>query len=206
MGIFIHQILRSDSIKTRHNHESLRGQSITIFGNGQQRRAFSYIDDIAPLVAASPLFPQAYGEDFFVGADTQYSILELSNAVQAAMQTSGSATFLDSRNEVQFAYAVHTKLRCIFNPSPPTGLQEGLRKTALFVKTHGSFEQTGYGAIEVCKELPQSWWSWLNLSDPVTRERMCGRSGSDLKAYSDTKSQTDWAWASHLTRTQYLIG
>ena len=175
VGIFIHQILR--------------GQSITVFGNGQQRRAFSYIDDVAPLVAASPLFPQAYGEDFFVGPDTQYSILELSNAVQAAMQTSGSATFLDSsRNEVQSAYAVHTKVRCIFNPSPPTDLREGLRKTALFVKTHGPFEQTGHGAIEVCKELPQSWWSWLNLSDPVTRARICGRSGSDLKAYSDTTS------------------
>jgi len=53
VGIFMNQILR--------------GQPITIFGDGKQRRAFSYIHDVAPLIAASPLFPQAHGEDFFIG-------------------------------------------------------------------------------------------------------------------------------------------
>lgn len=37
IGIFMNQILT--------------GQPMTIFGNGEQTRAFSYIDDVAPIIA-----------------------------------------------------------------------------------------------------------------------------------------------------------
>ena len=42
IGIFMNQILR--------------GEKITIFGDGKQSRAFSYIDDVAPIIAGSVLF------------------------------------------------------------------------------------------------------------------------------------------------------
>jgi len=159
IGIFMNQIMR--------------GEAITIFGNGEQRRAFSYIDDVAPLIAASPIFPGALNQDFFVGVDAYYSILELNTAVQTAMGAVMKILFLDARKEVELAYASHTKLQCTFNPPMPTSLQVGLAKTVHFVKAHGAFTPTGYGNIEVCNQLPPSWWAWLNLSDPQIRERQC---------------------------------
>ena len=45
----------------------------TIFGNGEQVRAFSYIDDVAPIIARGPLKLRARNEIFNVGADVPYS-------------------------------------------------------------------------------------------------------------------------------------
>ena len=54
IGIFMNQILL--------------GKPLTIFGDGEQTRAFSYIDDVAPTIARSVLVPEAYGEVFNVAA------------------------------------------------------------------------------------------------------------------------------------------
>src|SRR5438067_2833685 len=46
IGIFMSQIMRDEPL--------------TIFGDGDQRRAFSHIDDVAPQIARSVAVPQAY--------------------------------------------------------------------------------------------------------------------------------------------------
>ena len=43
VGIFFNQIMQ--------------GLPMTIFGDGEQMRAFSHIDDVAPIIAASPISP-----------------------------------------------------------------------------------------------------------------------------------------------------
>ena len=48
VGIFMNQVLR--------------GEPLSIFGDGQQTRCFSYIDDVAPIIAASVLYPATAGE------------------------------------------------------------------------------------------------------------------------------------------------
>src|SRR6185312_564529 len=55
IGIFMNQIMQ--------------GQPMTIFGDGKQTRAFSYIDDVAPVIARAPLVEEAYNEAFNIGAD-----------------------------------------------------------------------------------------------------------------------------------------
>ncbi|CAK9041612.1 unnamed protein product [Durusdinium trenchii] len=63
VGIFINQIFH--------------GQPLTIFGSGEQLRAFSYIDDVAPILARGPLQHRARNEIFNVGADVAYSVARL---------------------------------------------------------------------------------------------------------------------------------
>ena len=50
IGIFMNQILNN--------------QPLSVFGDGLQTRAFSYIDDVAPIIASAPSVPKAYGEVF----------------------------------------------------------------------------------------------------------------------------------------------
>ena len=158
VGIFMNQILRNESV--------------TIFGDGNQKRAFSYISDVADIIGASVFFEHAHNNDFFVGNDKEYSINQLARAVITAMGAtppSGGAvqvTHLESRKEVTDAFPFHGKLRCVFNPPPTIDLQEGLQRTADYVKKHGSFSPTGYKNIEVPKNLPPSWSAWLNNSEP----------------------------------------
>merc|ERR1719486_1348158 len=71
VGIFVNQISR--------------GVPLTVFGDGEQIRAFSYIDDVAPVIARGPLVPKARNEIFNVGGDKPYTVNELSKAVSKAM-------------------------------------------------------------------------------------------------------------------------
>ena len=71
IGIFMNQILQ--------------GQPMTIFGDGTQTRAFSYIDDVAPIMAEAIDVPAARNQVFNVGADQPYSLNDLARGVAAAM-------------------------------------------------------------------------------------------------------------------------
>ena len=71
VGIFMNQILQD--------------QPMTIFGDGTQTRAFSYIDDVAPVMAGAIDVPQAWNQVFNVGADRPWPLNELAARVAAAM-------------------------------------------------------------------------------------------------------------------------
>src|SRR3989454_5384318 len=71
VGIFMNQLLK--------------GEPMTIFGDGTQQRAFTYIKDIAPLIGDSVNHPAARNEIFNVGADQPYTVIELARVVAVAM-------------------------------------------------------------------------------------------------------------------------
>lgn len=154
VGIFINQIMR--------------GEPMTIFGDGGQSRAFSHIADVAPYIAIAPFVPAAQNQDFFVGRDERTSVGELSGLVAAAMGVKPNVNHLPQRHEVVHAYAVHDKLRCVFNPREPISLKEGLKQTAEYSKRLGSFEPTGYSKIEIQKNLPPSWQVALSRLQSAT--------------------------------------
>ena len=55
----------------------LRDEPMTVFGDGLQTRAFSHIDDVAPVIAGRRWSRPPANEVFNVGADQPYTILEL---------------------------------------------------------------------------------------------------------------------------------
>ena len=54
---------------------------MTIFGNGEQKRAFSYIGDVAPAIARSICCRRAYGEIFNVGTGRQSTLAEVVDTI-----------------------------------------------------------------------------------------------------------------------------
>src|SRR6202040_1016402 len=66
-------------------NQSLAGEPYTIFGDGEQKRAFSYIGDIAPILADSSTHDDARNEIFNVGADSVYTVNQLATEVMTAM-------------------------------------------------------------------------------------------------------------------------
>ena len=57
---------------------------MTIFGDGLQTRAFTYIDDVAPLIARCVDVPGSANQIFNVGAEVATSVRELAHVVAAA--------------------------------------------------------------------------------------------------------------------------
>jgi UDP-glucose 4-epimerase len=143
VGIFMNQLMQ--------------GKALTIFGDGSQQRAFTYVGDIAPMIARSASTPAAYGEIFNVGADKPYTVNELATLVMEAMQMKGEVQHLEARNEVAFAFSDHSKARKVFGEQPETSLQQGLHRMAPWAKATGARQSTAFGNIEVMRNLPPSW-------------------------------------------------
>jgi UDP-glucose 4-epimerase len=143
VGIFMNQILQ--------------GQPMTVFGDGTQTRAFSYIDDVAPMMAEAIDTPESWNETFNVGADQPYSLLELANAVAAAMDVAPRIQHLEPRHEVQHAHSSHAKARRVFGDRAQTTLAAGLARMAAWVRTHGARRSAAFEGIEIARQLPPAW-------------------------------------------------
>ena len=143
IGIFMNQILQN--------------RPMTIFGDGTQTRAFSYIDDVAPLIAESIDLPAAWNQVFNVGADAPCSINELVGLVAAAMDARADVVHLTPRHEVRHIHADHSKMRRVFGSRPAMPLREGLARTATWVRQHGSRAASRFEGIEIARNLPDAW-------------------------------------------------
>lgn len=143
VGIFMNQLMQ--------------GKPLTVFGDGMQTRAFSYIGDVAPHIARSVEVPAAYNQIFNVGADQDYTVKQLAQTTMEAMGIKGELRFLPPRNEVVHAHSDHTKLRKIFNTGDPLGLKEGLEKMAAWARTAGIRKSAKFENIEIREKLPAVW-------------------------------------------------
>jgi UDP-glucose 4-epimerase len=143
VGIFMNQLMQR--------------QPLTVFGDGHQQRAFTYVGDIAPLIARSAMTPEAYGEVFNVGADTPYTVNELATLVMEAMGMNGELRHLEARNEVVFAFSDHSKAARVFGAHRETTLAEGLARMAPWAKAVGARRSGTFDNIEIERNLPPSW-------------------------------------------------
>jgi UDP-glucose 4-epimerase len=138
-------------------NQLLRGEPMTIFGDGNQVRAFTYINDIAPLIAESVDYPTARNQIFNVGAQTPYAVNNLAQVIASAMGKECRVVHLDERKEVKIAFSDHSKAAAVFGKRDETPLETGVRAMAKWVEKHGARESSVFGEIEVAKNLPPSW-------------------------------------------------
>lgn len=143
IGIFMNQIMQ--------------GKPMTIFGDGMQTRAFTYIEDVAPIIAKSIFNKKAYCEIFNIGADKPYTINELAHQVANVMGVKPKIKYLKERNEVKHAYANHDKIKKYFNYEPRWSLEEGLKRMAEWAKKVGARKSKEFKNIEIRYNLPPIW-------------------------------------------------
>ncbi len=143
IGIFMNQLLREEPF--------------TIFGDGGQKRAFSFVGDIAPIIAESAELEAAKNEIFNVGADTVYTVNELADAVMLAMGKQTEVRHLDARNEVVNAWSDHSKVKRVFGDRPETSLADGLRGMVDWVNEVGPRASQPFKGVEIWKNMPKSW-------------------------------------------------
>ena len=144
IGIFMNQIMS--------------GLPMRIFGDGQQQRAFSYVGDIAPIIAESPWIEAAADEIFNLGADRAYTVSALAQHVAEAMGVPGHpVVHVPARNEVVVAYSDHSKAHRVFGDRPETSLPDGLAKMARWAREVGVQSATPFSGVEVERNMPPSW-------------------------------------------------
>ena len=140
-------------------NQALQGRNLTIFGDGEQTRAFTYISDVAPIIARAPEVPAAQNQIFNVGADTPYTINAVAASVSKTLGVPLQVEHLPARKEVLHAYSSHEKTQHCFGVHPKVGLDDGIAKMEKWVRERGACEPVTFGEIEVEKNMPQSWRS-----------------------------------------------
>lgn len=137
----------------------MQGQDMIVFGDGEQRRAFTYIGDIVPGIARSAFTEQARNQVFNIGSDTHYTVNELAALIMQAMGVPAPVRHVEARKEVKAAYSDHSKFQRVFPESPVTPLPEGLRRMAAWAKRAGIRKSKDFDKIEIRKNLPPAWIS-----------------------------------------------
>ena len=139
-------------------NEIMKGEPLTIFGDGKQTRAFSYISDVAPVIARAPYVPGALNKIFNVGADTPITVRRLAEVVCHAMGAPLSIRHLEERNEVRHAYATHQRVREVFDlTKEETSIEEGVQRMAEWAMRVGPRQSRPFENVEILENMPKSW-------------------------------------------------
>jgi UDP-glucose 4-epimerase len=150
VGIFMNQLMKNEPM--------------SVFGDGLQTRAFSYIDDVAPIIARSQELPESAGEVFNIGADRPYTVIELAHVVAHAFGAEPKVDHLPPRNEVEHAYAAHDKVRSFFGETRPVSLEVGIGRLSEWAKAKGPRRTPEFEGVEVWKNFPPGWESAVRRS------------------------------------------
>ncbi len=108
----------------------LAGLAPTIYGNGQQTRDFTYIDNIvqANLLAANVV--EAAGQTFNVGSGQATNLLDLYEMLQAIIGTKLQPTFAAARTgDVRDSLADISLARQVLGYQPAVDLETGVQRT-----------------------------------------------------------------------------
>jgi len=123
--------------------EALKGEPLTVHGDGRQSRCFTYIDDTVRGTLRAGEAPEAVGEAFNIGNPAETSILELAKTVKRLARSRSAIRFIpyeayygegfeDTRRRVP-AIGKATRL---LGFTPRVSLETGLRRTIEWCREH----------------------------------------------------------------------
>jgi UDP-glucose 4-epimerase len=138
-------------------NQAMRGEPLTIFGDGSQTRAFTYASDVVSKIAESGWRGAARNVTLNVGGDHTASVSELAHAVLRVTGANVDVVHLPARNEVVHAHSDHARFREVLGMPHETSLEDGLARTWEWARTIGPSATPAFPAIELTKGLPPSW-------------------------------------------------
>lgn len=125
----------SDFVISRFLEQALKGEDITIYGDGSQTRTFCYVDDNLDTTEKILYNNLAINEILNLGSDNEMTILELAKKVIELTGSSSGIIYLPALKEGDMTRRCPdiSKMKEILNREL-ISLEEGINKTAEFVK------------------------------------------------------------------------
>jgi len=136
--------------------QHMNGNPITIFGDGTQTRAFSYIDDVLEPFWKAATDERASKEIINLGGIKEYTITEAANIL---MEVIGGkeVKYLEQRHEVKHAWSTHQKSVELLDYTETVGLKEGLIEMWEWAQKQPERVQQKFDIYEVDKGLYSFW-------------------------------------------------
>jgi UDP-glucose 4-epimerase len=107
------------------------GLPLKIYGNGEQTRDYTYIDDAIDATIAAAVNPQAIGQEYNIGTGIQTSVNDLAKAIVDITNTSSSVQYVDNRDidNIQHRSIDITKAKKELHFQPTFTVDKGLHST-----------------------------------------------------------------------------
>lgn len=129
----------------------------TIFGDGEQRRAFSYVDDsLEPFWNASQN-DKCIGEIINLGGIKDCSINEACDTLIKVAGTDLKPQYLEQRHETKYAWSTWQKSVDLLNFQHKTGLEDGLRKMWEWALQQPNRQRKVWKNYELTKGIYEFW-------------------------------------------------
>lgn len=123
--------------------EIIRGNPLTVYGNGDARRDLNYVDDVVDACLRAGCYPEAVGETFNLGATPSYTLAEIASTM---VDVYGSGDVVNvpypaARKNIEIGdtQSDFDKIRRRLGWEPRTTLRDGLAKTFQYFQ---NFHQT----------------------------------------------------------------
>lgn len=139
----------------------LQEKSPIVYGDGNQMRCFSFIDDCIYCLEKLALDPTVKNEIFNIGPDEEFiTINYLADMVMRELNFIGTIEYHNARpKEIKYATCDATKARMNLNYVTSTPLIEGLRKTINYIKQRGSKSFDYSYPLEIINDQTPTTWS-----------------------------------------------
>ncbi len=115
--------------------QALKGEPITVHGDGTQTRSFCYVDDLVEFILRMAVSEQARGEVINIGNPDEYAMLDFANKVKELTGSNSEIVFverpLDDPNKRKPDI---NKAKKLLGYEPQVSLVDGLGKTIGFFR------------------------------------------------------------------------
>ncbi len=138
-------------------YQILNNMQPTIFGDGEQVRAFSYVDDsLIPFWNASQK-DECVGEIINLGGIKEYTINQACKTLLKVTGTSLKPMYLEERHEAKHAWSTWDKSVNLLEFKHQIDLEEGLTKMWEWAKSQPNRERFVWSKYELDKGIYEFW-------------------------------------------------
>jgi len=137
----------------------MKGEPLTVYGDGEQERMFSYLGDIVPCIVDCATNPKAVNEIFNIGDGRVRTINDLIRAFEEVSGEKVELTHLENRAaEVKLAYCDNSKIKSTLGLEVKTPFSVSIKKTWEYMKKLGPQELCYLDDYELSgPKMPKNW-------------------------------------------------
>lgn len=137
-------------------YQYMNGEPMTIFGDGEQKRAFSYIDDSLEPLWKSSQQENCSKEVINLGSMKYYTINE-ANSILRSILNDGQVIYKEQRHEVKNAHPTYQKSIDLLDYKDTTSLYDGLKIMWDWAQKQPNRERFMWENYELSKGIYSFW-------------------------------------------------
>jgi UDP-glucose 4-epimerase len=137
-------------------YQHMNGEPMTIFGDGTQTRAFSYIDDSLKSLWNAAVLPQASKQIINLGGIEEYSINHACEVLRDVIG-GGEIIYKEARHEVKHSIPTYQKSIDILGFEHKTSLKDGLNEMWKWAQQQPTRDRFVWPSYELDKGIYSFW-------------------------------------------------